>query len=173
MLDLVGKKYGRLTPTNTLSDRFEDHRSRRLCHCDCGKDTWVFTQTVTSGRTKSCGCLLEETRKLDHGKASRNEVLRSYQLRSKRKGLLWDLTEDQFESLVQGVCHYCNREPSNIKNSGRHNGLYRYNGIDRLDNNIGYTLENSVTCCFVCNRAKGDMSLLDFMDWIRNLKTCL
>ena len=28
------------------------------------------------------------------------------------------------------------------------------NGIDRVDNNIGYTEENTVPCCEFCNRAK-------------------
>lgn len=31
---------------------------------------------------------------------------------------------------------------------------YRYNGIDRVDNNKGYEIENVVTCCTDCNKKK-------------------
>jgi hypothetical protein len=38
-----------------------------------------------------------------------------------------------------------------------------YNGIDRVDNNKGYTIENCVPCCTAVNYAKLDMSYSDFI----------
>lgn len=35
------------------------------------------------------------------------------------------------------------------------NNELTYNGIDRLDNSKGYTIDNSVACCSKCNIAKG------------------
>lgn len=46
-----------------------------------------------------------------------------------------------------------------------------YNGIDRMDNSLGYISGNVVTCCQICNRAKGAMLLEDFMLWIKQLVT--
>ena len=37
-----------------------------------------------------------------------------------------------------------------------------YNGIDRLDSSLGYTKDNIVTCCKICNYAKNKMKFEDF-----------
>ncbi len=42
--------------------------------------------------------------------------------------------------------------------------------IDRKDNLLGYSKENSLPCCFVCNRAKGNMSYKNFILWIKAIK---
>jgi hypothetical protein len=46
---------------------------------------------------------------------------------------------------------------------------FRYNGIDRIHNDIGYVEYNCVPCCIICNRAKNSMPYEDFVDWIDNL----
>lgn len=53
--DLSGKKFGRLT----VSNEFEsvNRRTYWLCKCDCGNETMVYSYQLTSGGTKSCGCL--------------------------------------------------------------------------------------------------------------------
>lgn len=54
-LDLVGRKFGRLT----VLDRY--HAVTRFpkwrCLCDCGKTVIVSAGNLLYGRTKSCGCL--------------------------------------------------------------------------------------------------------------------
>ena len=45
----------------------------------------------------------------------------------------------------------------------------RVNGIDRIDSNIGYTKENSVSCCKFCNTAKSTMSRDEFLKWIKKV----
>lgn len=37
-------------------------------------------------------------------------------------------------------------------------GHYEYNGVDRLDNALGYTRENCVPACRPCNAAKNAIS---------------
>ena len=46
-----------------------------------------------------------------------------------------------FESLLLMPCHYC--------------GSTEWIGIDRKDSDIGYSIENSVSCCWPCNKFKG------------------
>lgn len=46
---------------------------------------------------------------------------------------------------------------------------YIYNGIDRVDNAVGYILENCIPCCEFCNKAKGTKTYFDFLDWICRL----
>lgn len=41
--------------------------------------------------------------------------------------------------------------------------LFR-NGIDRVDNSLGYILSNVVSCCKICNYMKKDLSEQEFQD---------
>lgn len=50
------------------------------------------------------------------------------------------------------------------------NGPYVYNGLDRVNNLLGYELTNVVPCCNICNRAKKDMTYEQFKLWIKDLK---
>lgn len=42
---------------------------------------------------------------------------------------------------------------------------YDHNGIDRVDSSKGYSAENVVPCCKICNRGKANMSKEDFIEW--------
>lgn len=42
--------------------------------------------------------------------------------------------------------------------------------IYRIDSTKGYVLSNVRPCCKVCNRAKGTLSLKEFLNWIQDLK---
>ena len=44
-----------------------------------------------------------------------------------------------------------------------------YSGLDRINNEVGYTRQNVVPCCIICNRAKNSMPFKDFIDWINRL----
>jgi hypothetical protein len=48
-------------------------------------------------------------------------------------------------------------------------GNYKYNGLDRVDNNRGYEKDNIVPCCETCNKAKLQMSLGEFLNWIKRV----
>jgi len=81
------------------------------------------------------------------------------------RNLVCDLTFDDWFSLTQQPCYYCDRLPANVCNSvSNKNGIpFVYNGIDRKNNNLGYTALNSVTCCKRCNYAKHTMSDEEFL----------
>lgn len=56
--DLTGQRFGRLT----VIERAENAKCGRTmwnCKCDCGNEICVIGQNISSGRTKSCGCLYE------------------------------------------------------------------------------------------------------------------
>lgn len=54
--DLTGKRYGRLTVIKKLDHKIDDRIAWR-CKCDCGNYTDVKGVYLTTGETKSCGCL--------------------------------------------------------------------------------------------------------------------
>ena len=80
-----------------------------------------------------------------------NNTLRGRYLRYKRsatkRGYLFLLDYDEFCDLVSQPCYYCDKID------------LPYNGIDRIDNSMGYELNNCVPCCCVCNRMKSKHSL--------------
>ena len=45
------------------------------------------------------------------------------------------------------------------------------NGVDRFDNDIGYTVENVNSCCGECNFMKNDMEYNDFLEQLKKIFT--
>jgi len=169
-LDLDGQRFGRLVATNELRVNSHGNERERLCHCDCDKHAWVKTSYLVRGYTKSCGCWRDTFRTLQPGQAARNQVWRDYTANAKARELSWELTSVQFDDLMHGICFFCQRPPKTIRKARRKDDIsFTYNGIDRLDNNLGYTINNVVSCCMICNRAKGNMSLEDFLNWTKDL----
>ena len=58
MIDLTGRKFERLTVIERAENKGE--RVCWKCKCDCGKEVIVYSKTLLSGATKSCGCLHKE-----------------------------------------------------------------------------------------------------------------
>jgi len=168
LIDVDGQRFGRLVASNKVKKI--GRAMCRLCYCDCGKKTWQATNHLTSGHTKSCGCLLGEFKKLPHGRAARNVVLDGYKRGAKSRGFCWRLSDKSFDTLTSASCYYCGSPPNNMRNTRRMNGAFVHSGIDRKDNSKGYTKKNCVSCCKICNRAKSGMGFDDFMSWIRRLQ---
>lgn len=58
-LDLTNKVFGELTVIKK-SDTKKSNRLTWVCKCSCGKETIVITNHLTSGHTRSCGCLQKQ-----------------------------------------------------------------------------------------------------------------
>lgn len=87
--------------------------------------------------------------------------------RYKKGGFL--ISEKEFEKFIFSNCEYCGCEPITKLHSHNKKDYIFYNGIDRVDNDIGYELENCVTCCVFCNKAKLSRSKEDFLNWIKKV----
>lgn len=57
-LNLVGRKFGKLTVIELAEIKNQNCYWR--CKCDCGGEKVVLGAQLTSGKTRSCGCLLKE-----------------------------------------------------------------------------------------------------------------
>ena len=140
-----------------------------ICKCDCGNIKAVLGRSLRGGVSKSCGCLHKELESLPYGRASFNTLLRNYKRNARNRNLVWELSDKDFEALTNSNCYWCGSPPnksSSNSSGGKTNGSYKYNGIDRLNNNKGYLIENCVACCEKCNRAKFKMEPEEFSDWI-------
>ena len=67
---------------------------------------------------------------------------------AKSRCLEWSIEYDDFCRLIEMPCVYCNDilEPDTSSGSG----------LDRIDNNKGYTLDNVSPCGFFCNHLRSD-----------------
>ncbi len=170
VVELTGQRFGRLVVIRCLGSYQTGERKfkRWLCQCDCGNFTEVRTGHLTSSNgTKSCGCL----QKLLEGQSAFNSLYYTYQRNAKTRELPFKLNKKQFKKLTKESCFYCNNFPSNIINIPKQNGVYVYNGIDRLDNTKGYFIENCVSCCKICNWMKSTMSYREFINHIKKIYT--
>lgn len=166
----IGKNFGMLT---ILSIRYvRDNRQPiaiATSTCKCGNNHEGVLSLVTTNKVISCGCWNAEKQKLLPTLAAKKACFSSRKADAKRRQLDWSLTLDQYSEITQKHCYYCNKEPSNEYGSNMYNGNYKYNGIDRIDNTIGYNYNNCVPCCKECNSAKGMMSADDFISWLKNI----
>ena len=172
MKDETGNRYGRLIVLKRVeNDRFG--KCHWLCHCDCGDMCTIGGANLRSGTTKSCGCLKREsmikynkTWRLHNGQAAFNQLYLRYERGAKTRGLRFDLTKEDLSFLTQMNCYYCGTEPFQIIRGPTFNGSYTYNGIDRIDNARGYAMNNVVSCCGLCNRMKGTLKPIEFLEHI-------
>lgn len=165
----AGDIFGKLTIIS-YTDR-EGKKGEYKCLCECGNITYARTDALKKGKHSSCGCMRNAPRperRLENNMAMKNSLLKNYKSSAKRRNHIFELSKDQFIILIEGNCHYCGAKPSNIQNSKNiiNYEEYKYNGIDRVDNTLGYTLDNCVSCCAKCNMAKRDMSKDEFIEWI-------
>jgi hypothetical protein len=78
-------------------------------------------------------------------------------IRAREKNLELNLTFEDFRRLKLDDCHYCGVSELLLKFYCDVMGINTpFMTIDRKDNNQGYTLQNCVTACFLCNKIKGN-----------------
>lgn len=66
------------------------------------------------------------------------------------------IKKEEFATLCRSACWYC----------GDHSSL---NGLDRIDSNKGYTLDNVIPCCSLCNSSKGKKTVEEFLFWCKKI----
>jgi hypothetical protein len=84
----------------------------------------------------------------------------SYRSRAEKKELEFALSNDDYKTIVKQDCYLCGKKSTETNT----------NGIDRIDNAIGYTLENSKACCKECNHMKNSYALEDLLAKIDSIQ---
>ena len=74
-------------------------------------------------------------------------------LSAKNRKKNWELNQKDYEELISDTCFYCSDELGQASETGV--------GLDRVDSSLGYTYDNCVPCCGVCNSIKNNFLSLD------------
>jgi len=157
---LEGQKFGKLTVLSKTErpKHLKNRNSYWLCRCDCGKEKVTQGSLLKSGGTQSCGCIrfgkASPLRK-KFGESDRHGLLIIYRRHAIKRNLSFELSQAEFNHLVSLNCYYCERPPESLTTNTKHSyGRLPYNGVDRVDNDKGYCVDNCVPCCGKCNNKK-------------------
>jgi hypothetical protein len=103
------------------------------------------------------------------GVAARNGIKEVYTRNARNRNIVWDLSDEEFDSLITSSCVYCGEIPSRVFKKSENTGFFIYGGIDRVNSALGYTEGNAVPCCWQCNRMKSAMGVRDFLSHIQKI----
>jgi 5-methylcytosine-specific restriction endonuclease McrA len=157
-----GQTFGRLRFV-----RFENRTNWGLFECNCGTVKAVYVPRVIRGTTTSCGCR-SHSRGLLPGDAIWNALYKKMRANAVVRNFLFELTFEQVKEISSRPCHYCGQLPPIRVYKFKQHFIHAH-GIDRVDNALGYTLENSVSCCYMCNHAKSIYGVDEFLAWIERV----
>lgn len=182
--NIIGKKFGILTVLEFSHYKIRNYdKTKRQscwkCQCACGSIKIITTHSLKNG-IKSCGCLPKGAKRKAPGVAGLNALYYRYKYRAKLAKRSFTLSKKFFKDITSQDCHYCGASPNSISASrstlnnqmseeGLKNSIYKYNGIDRIDNNKGYISGNVVSCCGECNWLKGTFEYNEFINLIKKI----
>ena len=126
-----------------------------LCRLDKSIDLFAKDRTKSDGlqrRCKDCQKMISAASYAANPERAKAKSLlpatryASYRYDAKKRSIPFFLTREEFLTFWQTNCHYCGDQLATI-------------GIDRIDNGIGYTIDNCVSCCWECNRIKSSREI--------------
>ena len=154
-----------------------DHKNRenRLFYkvkcLKCGSELIMRKDSILGASDKGC-IKCKGNNKIPNSNSIKNILFGHYKSMAIYRGLHWDLTKEQFNNLISENCYYCGNTPKEQQSLKRYNktGIpVLTNGVDRIDSNKGYSIDNCVPCCTICNRMKLNYSLTDFQQHINQI----
>lgn len=144
-IDLVGKKFGRLTVIKRVENV---NPSKFLCICECGNKKDISSSCLRKGFTRSCGCLNREltiSRNYRHGEGIDFQCTREYRAWLHLKGRCLQHNDKSFKRYGGRGIKVCDRwleSYSNfLKDMGRCPKGY---SIERVNNNGDYSPDNCI-----------------------------
>jgi transposase len=173
----AGQRFGALTVLGAARPQLTykgHHESRSLVICDCGKKKTLFNYLLRTRNSTSCGCRIQQRKPEAVWIRLRCQIESGARVR----GLEMSLTIEQLKYLCSLPCSYC-KSPAMNKMKGRRGGrstaetVQHYSGVDRVDSTKGYIPGNVIPCCRICNRAKSNLDLEQFIEWLVNFGSAL
>jgi hypothetical protein len=163
--DLTGKTFGKLKILKIIKKNSEIKNNcghLYLCECKECKRLYNFQASILK-RKRFLGCKCDLTKK-----SAKLKIFYSYKKNAEKRNLKFNLNFEDFIRICENKCVYCGTLNSNTSKSSKLNE-WNYNGIDRIDNNKDYTIDNVCSCCKTCNWMKNKLSKCDFLNHINKI----
>lgn len=95
-------------------------------------------------------------------RTSVNTRLDALKRSAEKRGIEWKLEDEDAKEMLTSPCVYCKHIDLEVS----------VNGIDRLDSNVCYTVENCRPCCKNCNYMKGTYDPITFINIAKRIAAC-
>lgn len=127
-----------------------------LCRaCNERKELAAFSKDSRSGRynarCKKCRYAVRGRGYYEQTRGTPQKKFDTYKNMAKSRGYEFTLRFADFMEFWRKPCSYCGDSIKTV-------------GIDRIDNTIGYTVENCVPCCETCNKMKRMQTKEEFLE---------
>lgn len=181
MKDTIHYQVGQNVGNFTIS-HYENGEGLYTLTCSCGKTstgghdhiTRKISMLMSEGYVACQSCMatyitnLRDEREKNDTMYTYKDVYREYVKKAKSRDISFSISLEDCYNLFSKPCYYCGENPNNCRT--RHNGAkIMYQGLDRIDNNVGYTKENVVPCCKYCNSFKMDRTTESFLEHVSKI----
>jgi hypothetical protein len=181
MINLIGKKFHKLTVLNCAAMPNTVKQKKRYweCKCDCGNIKIVSTGNLNSGSVVSCGCsryINKRTLSKKYGAEVLNHSFTNvYWFRlihnAQRRNIEFNISKEYaYEQFLKQdkKCAYSVRDLVFTKNYCLR-GREQTASLDRIDNTKGYIEGNIQWLHKDINRLKSNFSEVDFLDMCQEI----
>lgn len=159
-INLEGNKINNLTVVKKIR-RLRRSTFEYECLCECG-EVVIAQSNGNRLSKKSCRNCIVFAPSWRKGKLNAvvdkfSTLRHRYKKGAHDRGYLFELNREEFEKIIQEPCYYCD---SHLQSKQMYNNreMVYYTGIDRVDNSLGYNVNNCVACCKICNNLKKAVS---------------
>jgi hypothetical protein len=131
------------------NDKSGKYGKKTYCR-DCSKkifNTWNDNNYEVAAEKRKERYITKKNKKIQ----TPIEMYAKLRKNARDRGIEFSLSERFFGYLTTKNCNYCGEEVNTI-------------GIDRIDSFKGYTDDNVVRCCRICNIAKNQQSVDEFIN---------
>jgi hypothetical protein len=158
-----GEKFNKLTFIKIVGYT-KDGKAKWLCKCDCGVEKEIRAYSVTTGKTKSCGCLKVELIKKNKSKGFGD--ITGHFWSSIKQGAR--LRKIKFDIEIQYAWEIFLSQNKNCSLSGlplsfKEKNFFYKASLDRIDSKKGYEVGNIQWVCKEINFMKNTLYEKDFI----------
>lgn len=140
-----------------------------LVRCSgCGEESLKWSNSIKNLVYGCKKCYDKSMRRSDQRPAQIRAFL-SVRSNAKARGLSVEISLEEYIEIASRDCAYCGARPTIKTPSKSWQSVTYLNGIDRIDNNVGYTVGNCAPCCAQCNWAKKDLTQKEFVLWANRI----